>query len=92
MHISKKKKITKKQQKKKKKQVHYQYNHPSRICLGCIDGSIVILDNFKNSQQSYSILKLSNNESGSITTLDISENGNFIATGYEYGLIGYWDI
>jgi hypothetical protein len=52
----------------------------------------VILDNFKNSQQSYSILKLSNNESGSITTLDISENGNFIATGYEYGLIGYWDI
>lgn len=64
-----------------------------RLLIGCEDGSVIVLDGqCKGHNENYSILKVKIGDYGGIVCVDISYNGNNIATGYSSGAVGYWDI
>ncbi|KAL4432348.1 hypothetical protein ABPG74_011107 [Tetrahymena malaccensis] len=74
-------------------QIYQENNCLERLCLGCQDGSFVVLDANPNSgQENYTFFKLNQQVHGAISCIDVSYNGNFIATGFADGTLGYWDI
>ncbi|KAL4478953.1 hypothetical protein ABPG72_019390 [Tetrahymena utriculariae] len=74
-------------------QIYQENNCLERLCLGGQDGSFVVLDANPNSgQENYTFFKLNQQVHGAISCIDFSYNGNFIATGFVDGTLGYWDL